>query len=160
MTPPHSAIDISIKVIQWLNPLVYCVGFALGTWAYWLSRKLGYAFVAAYFLLALCSVFIAPTINRVMATRWDAQRKSELSPQAHEQFMKEYSALLQKYYPPGNTAPATLNLNVPLGPVVLVLGLWLLAIRESRTTAEPSAAPNGGPVASTGSSSAPEGRHR
>jgi hypothetical protein len=132
MTPPDSAFDLGIKAVHWLNPLVYIVGVAVGAWAYWLSRKLGYLVVTAYFLLVVCSVFIGPAINRMIATRWDTQRQSEISPQAHEQFIKEYSALLQKYYPPGNSAPATININFPFGPIILVSGLWMLARRESR----------------------------
>ena len=85
MTLIDSAFDYGIKVVQWLDPLVYVVGVAVGAWAYWLSRKLGHLLVTAYFLLVLCSVFIVPAINRVRATRWDDQRQSAPSPQAHEQ---------------------------------------------------------------------------
>jgi len=130
MTLFGSVFDVGLKVVHWLNPLVYVVGVALGAWAYWLSRKLGYLLVTAYFLLVVCSVFIGPAVNRMIATRWDTQRRSELSPQAHEQFIKEYSALLQKYYPPGSSAPATISLNLPFGPIILVSGLWMLGKRE------------------------------
>ena len=138
-----SASDLGIKAVHWLNPLVYLVGVAVGAWAYRLSRKLGYLFVTAYFLLALCSVFIGPALNRMIATLWDTQRQSELSPQAHEQFIKEYSALLQKYYPPGSSAPGTININFPFGPIILVSGLWMLAKRESRRITELEAQASG-----------------
>ena len=136
MTPHYSAFDACTRVVHWLNPLVYIVGVAVGAWAYWISRKLGYFLVATYFLLALCTGFIVPAFNRMMATRWDTQQQSELSPQAHEQFENEYSALLQKYYPPGHSTPATINIIFPFGPIILVSGLWLLASRESRGIAK------------------------
>jgi hypothetical protein len=131
-----SVFDVGLKAVHWLNPMVYLIGLALGTWAYWVSRKIGYLLVTAYFLLAVCSVFIAPAINRMTAARWDTQRESQLSPQAHEQFIKEHSALVQKYYPPGNSEPATSKIRFPFGSIILVSGLWMLGKRESRRDAE------------------------
>jgi hypothetical protein len=125
-----SAYNNLIEVVHWLNPLVYFVGVVVSAWGYRLSRKCGYLLVAGYFLLALLGVFIVPKLNRMIESRWDKQRQSEISPQAHEQFMKEYSSLLQKYYPSDHSAPATINLKFPFGPIVLVLGLWMLAKSE------------------------------
>jgi hypothetical protein len=69
----------------------------------------------------------------MIASRWDTQRQSELSPQAHEQFLKELGALEKKYYSPDRrVAPASLKMNLPFGPIILVSGLWMLAKRESR----------------------------
>jgi hypothetical protein len=133
MTPLDSLFGGVFKAVHWLNPLVYIVGVAVCLWSFWLSRKRGHLFVAAYFLLAVFSVLIVPTINRLKESRWDERRQSEISPEAHERFMKEYSALVQKYYPPGNPAPGRANIDIPFGPIILVSGLWMLAKRESRT---------------------------
>ncbi len=150
MTLPDSAYNEGVKAIQWLNPLVYIVGAAVGALAYRLSRKLGFLLVTAYFLLAVCSVFIGPSLNRMIATRWDTQRQSEISPQAHEQFIKEYSTLFQKYYPAERSAPAKININFPFGQIILVSGLWLLAKRELKRTSEQGAGTDG-PKAGSGS---------
>jgi hypothetical protein len=142
MTFPDSAFDVA-RVMRWLNPLVYVVGVAVGSWAYWLSRKLGYLLVTAYFVLVLFAVFLGPAVNRMIDARWDAQQKARLSPQAQEQFVKEYASLLQKYYPPGQETPATINVKIPFGPIILVSGLWMLAERESRRIAEKNGPPTG-----------------
>jgi hypothetical protein len=139
--------EAGIKAVHWLNPLVYVVGLAVGAWAYWLSRKRGYLLVTVYFLFAVCSTFIVPAINRAMAAHWNTQHHSQLSPEAHEQFIKEYSALLRNYYPPENSQPAQINIEFPFGPIILVLGLSLLAKREPRKITEPGAGaddPKGG----------------
>ena len=73
MTLFDSVFGVGIKAVHWLNPLVYVVGLAVAVWAYWLSRKLGYLLVAAYFLLAVCSVSIVPAVNRAIASRWPTQ---------------------------------------------------------------------------------------
>jgi hypothetical protein len=131
-----------VLVFHWLDPLVYVTGIAVTIWAYILSRKLGYLFVAVYFLLALWSTSLEPALNRMRTTQWDAQRETEISPEAHAQFMQEYSALLQKYYPPNTAAPATISLRFPFGPVLLVFALWTLANLESRKIGEQSPTPS------------------
>jgi hypothetical protein len=141
MTLPDSAFDFSLKAVHWLNPIVYMVGAAIGTWAYRRSRKIGYVVVAAYFVLMLVTVSILPVVNSMIESHWDTERSAELSPQAHRQFVNEYTALLQKYYPPGQQSPATIHLNLPIGPIILVAGVWLLARRDSgRTTGHDSPA--------------------
>ncbi|MGD1087001.1 MAG: hypothetical protein ABSA47_19880 [Verrucomicrobiota bacterium] len=145
MTLPDSAFNLIIKAAQSLSLFVYIVGLAVAAWAYWRSRKIGYLLVTAYFLVAVFNTFLVPALNRMIATRWDAQRKSELSPQAHEEFMKEYSALLQKYYPPGNATPGTINIKLPISQIILVVGVWMLARRETGRIAEKEGAGKGSP---------------
>lgn len=136
MTLSDSAFNLGIKAVQSLTLFVYIVGVAVGAWAYWRSRKAGYLLVTTYFLLAVGGALLVPALNRMIESRWGTQRQSEISPQAHEQFVKEYAALLQKYYPPGNAAPATINIKFSFGPIILVVGVWMLARRESRRISE------------------------
>jgi hypothetical protein len=133
MTLSDWAFYIGTRAIKWLHPLIYIAGLAVGVWAFWKSRKVGYLLVAICFLLVLSSRFIVPVVNRAIATRWPAQ--SELSPEAQQQYMQEMTALNQKYYPSGSVM--SLKLTLPLDQIILVLGLWILAKHESRRITEP-----------------------
>jgi hypothetical protein len=135
MSLPDSVFDISVKVLHWLNPFVWIVGLAVGVWAYSLTRKVGYLLVTFYFLLVLCSSYILPPINRMMEGHRDRQQESDISPQAHEQFIKELATLEKKYFPP-RVAVSPLRIDLPFGPILLVAGLWMLAKRETRRIAE------------------------
>jgi len=135
MSLPASAVTISLNILRGLNPFVWIVGVAVGGWAYSLTRKVGYLFVTFYFLLVLCSSYIAPSINRMIEGHRERQREADISPQAHEQFIKEFETLENKYYPPRVAGP-TVRIDLPFGPILLVAGVWMLAKRETRKITE------------------------
>lgn len=118
------------SMLDWLHPMVYLVGLGVAIWAYMRCRKWGYVVVAAYFGLVLLSLFAMPAINRAMAAR----REPDIS----EHTQKKLDAAIQQAIDrvlaeDGRTpVPATHSINVPLGPTVLVVGLWLIAKREPR----------------------------
>jgi len=141
MRPSDWAFYIGIKAIEWLNPLVHIIGLAVSIWAYRASRRPGYLVVAAYFALATFTLTVSPAISRARHRAWQA--KHELTPEQHEAYWHEYSALDKKYYPLGH-GPSHLNINFPFGPILLVAGLWLIARREPRI-AEPNAGGNAAP---------------
>jgi hypothetical protein len=141
MHTPDWAFNIGLKVSHWLNPVVHLVGLALCIWAYRSSRKAGYLLVALYFLLAVCSLTLVPAVNRAIAAR---QPERRLAQEVEHQYIQELGALSEKYYPSG-PPPGRINIPFPLGPIILVLGVWVLAKREPQREAEPIAGGNAAP---------------
>jgi hypothetical protein len=117
-----------LRSIEWLNPIIYLAGLIICIWAYKNCRKCGYLILAIYFFIVSADLIFGPTIRRALAER--SQNKSQLSAEAEKQYQQEFLALNQKYFPSGRTA--SYKIGFPLGPIILVAGVWMLAKRDSK----------------------------
>jgi hypothetical protein len=115
-------------VIDCLNPLVHVVGLGIAIWAFRRSLKQGYLVVAVYFALAVFSLLAMPKINRIMAER----RGPDISEDTERRMNETVQETLRKFWEDERNQPlvAKRNINFPLGPILLVLGLWLVARKE------------------------------
>ena len=142
MAPPIEwPLYMALKIFPWLEPLAYAIGLVASVWAYRASRRRGYALVAIYFFLAVCTLTLVPAINRARINRWEA--RSELSAEAKEEYGRDLLAVQRKYYP--SPPPNRINIPFPLGPIILVSGIWLLARHEAKKRSERVAVANDSP---------------
>jgi len=121
-----------LQALDWLEPLTFALGAVVGLRAFRRCRKIGYLIVAIYFCLAVFSLLALPRIKAEMRARQtptqseETQRKIAAAvSEAMERVMSEQGGSFQ-------TAPMERSVRFPLGPLVLVLGVWLLARREPR----------------------------
>lgn len=116
------------EIGKWLHPVVYVIGLGIAVWAFLRCRKPGYLVLGIYFALIVFWLLAGVAIWETVLARQpqdmsgETRQKIELADrQATDQVLKE-----QGYQP----APATTHLYFPLGPIVLVTGIWFLARRE------------------------------
>jgi hypothetical protein len=117
-----------MEIAQWLRTVVYLVGLGIVIWGFFRSRKRGYLVIAIYFaLVALWLVFAMPVWRAIHAN--DPQDVSEQTRQKMYAAERDAASkvLAEAGHPP---IPVRKNVNFPLGPIVLVIGVWLLAKRE------------------------------
>ena len=116
----------AMEAIQWLDPVVCVLGLGIAVLAFLRSRKRGYLMVALYFWLA---VFSLTPLNRA----WRAHHTPDLSVQTREKINEAVKQATDRVLEQeGHPAPASERVNFPLGQIVLVFGLWLVARREPR----------------------------
>ncbi len=117
------------KAVEWLNPAVYGIGLAVALWAFMRCRNCGYLVLAIYFGIVLFSVLAMPSINRTIR----AHRTPDISQETQEKIdaaiQQAIDRVLKEEGQP--VAPAKKSIHFPFGPIVLVVGLWLVARRES-----------------------------
>ena len=130
------------RAVEWLDPIVHLIGLGVAAWAFLRCRKRGYVVVAIYFALAVFSLVAMPGINRMLAQR----RTPDLSEQTKQKMNQAMHEAMERVLDEAGHLPiaADMNVNFPLGPILLVTGLWLIARRERAT--EPPAAPHSGPA--------------
>ena len=134
------------NAIDWLNPIVYIAGLAVAVWAFRCCRRWGYLVVGFYFLLVLFTLFAMPSIHRAIQSRnapnlseQTEQKISAAVQQAIDRVLEEEG---QRYAPPQKQ-----TVHFPFGPLVLVIGLWLIAKRDiDEHRANQSAAANRHPA--------------
>lgn len=117
------------NAIDWLNPIVHIAGLAVAVWAFRCCRRPGYLVIGFYFLLGLFALFVMPTIHRAIQARsapnlseQTEQKINAAVQQAIDRVLEEegrHNARLQKH-----------TVHFPFGPLVLVIGLWLIAKRD------------------------------
>jgi hypothetical protein len=138
-----------VRGIDWLNPIIYAIGLVVAIKAYRWGRNRGYIAIAAFFALALYAYTFAPHVNRFLArTFWPQPPPTDEQTKA---FNQELDALYEKYNP--QPTAATRNVSFPLGPIILVAGLWSVARRE-RKKSEPAPSPYSSPAAGSESGEA------
>ena len=120
----------AIKTIEWLNPLVFFVGLCISVWAFRRSHKRGYLVLAFYFGLVVSSLVVWPRINRAI----HARKPPDISEQTQQKIdasVQEavHKVLVEEGHPEG--VPAKRTMHFPFGPILLVIGLWLVARRET-----------------------------
>jgi hypothetical protein len=121
--------------VEWLNPIVYLVGFGIAVWAFRRCRKCGYLVVAVYFALSVFTLLAMPSINRAIRTNrppdYSTQTQQKINAAVQEAINK---VLAEEGRPHG--VPQKRTIHFPFGPIILVAGLWLLARREPQNPAE------------------------
>ncbi len=113
------------KIVGWLNPAILLVGLGITAWAFIRCRKWGYLVLAIYFTLAVAEPHIMRAIN--------AHRGPDLSAQTEEKIAEATQEAIHKVLAEEGLSyrPVRLNINFPLGQILIVTGLWLLARRET-----------------------------
>ena len=123
----------ALKVFLLLNPILHVAGLAIAVWAWRATRKTGYLIVGLYFVVALLGKSFPPFLRVVVGQ----SKGSALTQQQQQEYTREMSATDRRYFPSGH--PVIQTVVFPLGPMVLVTGLWVLAKRDvdgaSRTAA-------------------------
>lgn len=124
------------KAVDWLNPAVNLVGVCIGVWAFIRSRKCGYLVIAAYFAVVVFWLAVWPPIERTIR----AHRPPDISVQLQQKINAADRAATEKVlaeegHPEG--IPYTRRIYFPIGPIVLVIGLWLVARNESHRPTGP-----------------------
>ena len=123
------------QAVEWLNPVVYLVGLGIAIWAFRRCRKCGYLVVAIYFALCVFTSLAMPSINRAIrshqAPDYDAQTRQKVDAAVQQAVDK---VLAEAGRPHG--VPAKRTVHFAFGQIILVAGLWLLAKREPKNTAE------------------------
>jgi len=137
------------RAIHWLSPIIHAIGLAIAIRAFLRCRKRGYLVVAAYFALCVFAIVAMPPINRALAAR----RAPDISTQTREKIDQAVNEAVDRVLAEAGhpAVAAEMNINFPFGPIVLVLGLWLIARREEITEPKvrqvsPEAAPSASPV--------------
>jgi hypothetical protein len=120
-----------VDAVEWLNPAVCVVGLGIAVWAFLRCRKWGYLVVTIYFALSVFTLLAMPSINRVIrahgAPDYSAQTQQKIDAAVQEAIHK---VLVEDGHPYG--IPKKRTIRFPFGPILLVVGLWLLARRETR----------------------------
>ncbi|MFT4691710.1 MAG: hypothetical protein ACI9OD_003936 [Limisphaerales bacterium] len=119
-----------LQALDWLEPLTFALGAVVGFWAFRRCRRVGYLVIAIYFCLAVFSLLALPRIKAELRARQtptqsaETQRKiSAAVSEAYNRVMREEGAQLSF---------DAREIRFPFGPLILVLGVWLLARREPR----------------------------
>jgi hypothetical protein len=121
--------SIFYYAVPWLNPAVHIVGFGVALCAFLRCRKWGYLVVAAYFALVVFSLLAMPSINRAIRAHYPPD-VSEQTQQKIDAAVQDaiHKVLLEEGHPEG--IPQKHTVRFPFGPILLVVGLWLVARRE------------------------------
>lgn len=130
--PLHTLITHYIlQALDWMEPLASALGAGVGFWAFRRCRKVGYLLVALYFCFGVFSLVALPRIKAAM----DARRTPTLSEATQQKINAAVREAIDRVVREEGAQPgvAERNIRFPLGPLVLVLGVWLLARRETRT---------------------------
>lgn len=117
------------NAIDWLNPIVYVAGVAVAVWGFRYCRRWGYLVVGFYFVLGLFALFAMPTIRRAIQARNEPSLSEQTTQKIDAAVRQAIDRVLeeegQSYAPPQKQ-----TVRFPFGPLVLVVGLWLIARRD------------------------------
>jgi hypothetical protein len=114
---------------QWLEPVVYLVGLGIAVWAYRRCHKSGYLLIACYFaLVVLWFIFAAPVWRAI-----HAHDTPDISEQTQQKIdAAERDAANKILAQEGHLVIYVRRyIHISVTPVVLVVGVWLLARRET-----------------------------
>ena len=118
-----------IEASKWLNPLVYLVGSAITFRAFRRCGKKGYLVVTFYFAVMIFITAVVPYLNHAI----NELRKPDISAETRrraEEASRE--ATVKIFGKNGQYVPIERKtFHLPVAPVLLVLGLWLLARTET-----------------------------
>ena len=119
-----------LQAVDWLEPLTYAVGAVTGFWAFRRCRKIGYLVVAIYFCLAVFSLLALPRIKAELRARQTPKQSEE----AQRKIDAAVSEAIDRVMREQGSQPVAVERSIrfPFGPLLLVLGVWLLARREPR----------------------------
>ena len=119
-----------LQAVDWLEPLTFAVGAVTGFWAFRRCRKIGYLVVAIYFCLAVFSLLALPRIKAELRARQTPKQSEE----AQRKIDAAVSEAIDRVMRGQGSQPVAVERSIrfPFGPLLLVLGVWLLARREPR----------------------------
>jgi hypothetical protein len=96
-------------------------------------RKWGYAVIACYFALAFFWLIAGPAIDRTIRVHRQpdilAQTRQKIDAAYHAYQQNVQRILADEGHPDG--IPMQQTIHFPLSPILLVVGLWLVARRET-----------------------------
>jgi hypothetical protein len=119
-----------VEAVEWLNPVVQIVGLAIAVWAFLRCRKWGYSIIAVYFAFAAFSLLAMPSINRAIRAyhppNISEQTQQKINVAVQDAIHKVLVEEGQPYAPPQKQ-----TVHFPFGPILLVVGLWFVARRET-----------------------------
>jgi hypothetical protein len=123
------------EAVKWLNPIVYVVGLGIAVWAFSRCRKCGYLVIAFYFAFCLFYLLAMPSINRAIQAHRTPSVSAETEKKIDEAVRQATDQVLKKEgYP---LVLASKTVKFPFGPIILVVGLWLIARREPPVNTSP-----------------------
>lgn len=128
------------EAVKWLEPVLYAVGLVVAVRSFRHCRRRGYIVLALYFGLCIFSVLAMPHINRAIRSRRAPDISEQTRQKIDEAVRQATERVLEEAGHP--IVYGTHHVSFPLGPLVLVAGVWLLARREPRKEAEPCAGGN------------------
>ncbi len=112
----------------WLTLAAYIAGLCVTICAFRRCRKRGYLVIACYFALVIVTAYILPPIYRAINARRAPDVSARVQQKIHDAVEQATNQVLQQE---GLThVPYTVNYYLNLGPLLLVIGLWLIARRE------------------------------
>jgi len=119
-----------LQALDWPEPLTYATGAGVGFWAFRLSRKVGYLLVASYFCVVVFSLLALPRIKAEL----DARRAPTQSEETQRKISAAVSEAVDGVLNKEGVQPGAgeRNIHIPLGPLLLVIGVWLLTRGEAR----------------------------
>ena len=113
--------------ISWLWPILYVLGLIIAIQGWRNSKKTAYVLFIIYFALAFYSVTAAPHVNGWIKHRSELKRDPAVV-EAQTKMEREILKLHEKY-----NLPYATKRSLPLGQVLLVLGLWMIVRKEKNT---------------------------
>lgn len=119
-----------LYVSGWLDPVVHVMGLVLMAWAFWRSGKRGYLVVGCYFLFVLFGPLVMRAVKEVIDKRSGPNLSAQTQAKIEVAVQQAIDRVLEEGgHPP---TPAQINVTIPVGPMLLVGGLWLIVKREAR----------------------------
>ena len=117
------------RTFEWLNPLIHLLGGVIAIRAFLRCRKNGYLVVAIYFLLGVFTIIAMPSIRRILAERRGPDLSAEVKEKMHIAMQEAADKVMEEA---GNPPLAhRMNINFPLGPILLVTGVYLISKKET-----------------------------
>jgi hypothetical protein len=117
------------ETAQWLRVIVYLIGLGIAIWAFHRSRKCGYLIFAIYFALTALWLIVAVPVWRAIHAHDPPDTYEQTRQQIDEtQRVPTDSVPTETGHP---MIPDRRRVYFPFGPILLVVGVWLLATRET-----------------------------
>jgi hypothetical protein len=137
-----------LQALDWLELLTFIVGTGVGFRAFRRCRKMGYLVVALYFCLCVFSMLALPRIKDALRAR----QAPTVTEETHRKISAAIDEAVERVRREDGLPPehGEWTIRFPLGPLLLVLGVWLLARKELRVGRIDSASdtPTHGPTTS------------
>ena len=127
-----------LQALDWMEPLAIALGAGVGFWAFRRCRKVGYLLVALYFCLAVFSMVALPRIKAELRARHTPTLSEAIEQKLNAAMREARERVLREEGESFQPQPIERSIRFPFGPLVLVLGVWLLARREPRVSTGPS----------------------
>jgi hypothetical protein len=119
----------SVEIIGWIQVVVYLIGLGIAIWGFLRSRKCGYLVIASYFALVVLWLGVWQPLQRAKQERQPKDPNEQMQQQIDSAIRQSAERAAAKDGQPFVLFQRTVY--VPDGPILLVIGLWLLAKRET-----------------------------